>query len=92
MDRYTKNALWLYWIRGDDEEISTDDELSDLEEENLSKENEIVEIFKIETDIFDFETPLCKEFKEFNHLLQIDTDVLTGDLPGFKTFEDYKNA
>nr|GEX24970.1 zf-BED domain-containing protein [Tanacetum cinerariifolium] len=35
MDRYTKNALWLYWIRGDDEEVLTDDVLSDLEEENL---------------------------------------------------------
>ncbi|GJY09794.1 hypothetical protein Tco_0377979 [Tanacetum coccineum] len=46
----------------------------------------------IETDIFDFETPLCKEFKDFNHILQIDVDVLTGDLPGFKTYEDYKNA
>ncbi|GJX31089.1 hypothetical protein Tco_0240944 [Tanacetum coccineum] len=75
MDRYKKNALWLYWIRGDDEEILTDDELSDLEEENLSEENEIVEIFRIEMDIFDFKTPLCKEFKEFNHLLQIDTDI-----------------
>ncbi|GJT99695.1 reverse transcriptase domain-containing protein [Tanacetum coccineum] len=29
------NALWLYWIRGDDEEVLTDDEFSDLEEENL---------------------------------------------------------
>ncbi|GKE37466.1 hypothetical protein Tco_1460871 [Tanacetum coccineum] len=46
----------------------------------------------IETYIFDFETLLCKEFKEFNHLLHIDVDVLTGDLPGFKTYEDYKNA
>ncbi|GJT75988.1 hypothetical protein Tco_1042713 [Tanacetum coccineum] len=47
---------------------------------------------EIETNIFEFETPLCKEFKEFNHLLQIDADVLTGDLTGFKTYEDYKNA
>ncbi|GJW08182.1 hypothetical protein Tco_1570605 [Tanacetum coccineum] len=29
----------------------------------------------IETYIFDFETPLCKEFKEFNHLIHIDVDV-----------------
>ncbi|GKE48512.1 hypothetical protein Tco_1479770 [Tanacetum coccineum] len=35
MDWYTKNALWLYWKRGDDEEIFTYDEFSDLEEENL---------------------------------------------------------
>ncbi|GJZ73688.1 hypothetical protein Tco_0637834 [Tanacetum coccineum] len=35
MDWYTKNALWLYWKRSDDEEIFTYDEFSDLEEENL---------------------------------------------------------
>nr|GEV41903.1 RNA-directed DNA polymerase [Tanacetum cinerariifolium] len=69
MNWYTKNELWLYWIKGDDEEI-----------------------FRIKTDIFDFETPLCKAFKEFNHLLQIDVDVLIGDLPGFKTYEDYKDG
>ncbi|GJR15346.1 VIER F-box protein 2 [Tanacetum coccineum] len=92
MDWYTKNALWLYWKRGDDEEVLTYDELSDLKEESLREDTDIVEIFRIETDIFDFETPLCKEFKEFNHLLQIDVDMLIGDLPGFKTCEDYKNA
>nr|GEY69106.1 RNA-directed DNA polymerase, eukaryota, reverse transcriptase zinc-binding domain protein [Tanacetum cinerariifolium] len=69
MDRYTKNALWLYWKRVDDEEVLTYDEFSNLEEENLREGNEIAEIFSIETDIFDFETPLCKEYKEFNHLL-----------------------
>ncbi|GJU94451.1 hypothetical protein Tco_1319207 [Tanacetum coccineum] len=71
MDWYTKNALWLYWIRGDDEEVLTDEELSYLKDEKISEEKEIAEIFRIETNIFDFETPLCKEFKEFNHLLQI---------------------
>ncbi|GJX89773.1 hypothetical protein Tco_0343099 [Tanacetum coccineum] len=92
MDWYTNNALWLYWKRGDNEEVLTNDELSDLKEKNVSEENEIAESFRIETDIFNFETPLRKEFKEFNHLLQIDVDVLTGDLRGFKTYEDYKNA
>ncbi|GJW57838.1 hypothetical protein Tco_0104569 [Tanacetum coccineum] len=43
-----------------------------------------------EIDIFDFETPLYKEFKDFNHLLQIDVDALTRDLLGFKTYADYK--
>ncbi|GJZ32361.1 hypothetical protein Tco_0577797 [Tanacetum coccineum] len=56
------------------EEVLTYDELSNLEEENLYEGNEIAEVFRIETDIFLFETPLCKEFKEFNHLLQIDVD------------------
>ncbi|GKD41459.1 hypothetical protein Tco_1261666, partial [Tanacetum coccineum] len=92
MDWYTKNTLWLYWKRGDDEEVLTYDEFSDLEEESLHEDTEIAEIFRIETDILDFETPLCKEFKEFNHLLQFDADVLPGDLPGFKKYKDYKNA
>nr|GEV44880.1 reverse transcriptase domain-containing protein [Tanacetum cinerariifolium] len=61
-------------IKGDDEEVLTYDEFFDLEKENLSEDNEIAKIFRIETDIFDFETPLCKEFKDFNCLLQIDVD------------------
>ncbi|GKD21982.1 hypothetical protein Tco_1223685 [Tanacetum coccineum] len=91
MDWYTKNALWIYWMRGDDEEVLTDEELSDLEEENLSEGDEIVEILRIETDIFDFETSLCKSFKEFNYLLKIDVDVLTKYIPIFKTYEEYKD-
>ncbi|GJQ95047.1 hypothetical protein Tco_0006186 [Tanacetum coccineum] len=75
---------------GDDEEVLTYDDFSDLEEENLSEDNEIAKIIRIEIDIFDFETPLYKEFKDFNHLLQIDVDALTRDLLGFKTYADYK--
>ncbi|GKA24535.1 hypothetical protein Tco_0710568, partial [Tanacetum coccineum] len=52
MDWYTKNALWIYWTRGDDEEVITDDELSNLRDGNLIKGNEIAEIFSIKTDIF----------------------------------------
>ncbi|GJT82615.1 hypothetical protein Tco_1056957 [Tanacetum coccineum] len=92
IDWYTKNSLWLYWVRGDDEEVLTDDELSNLEEENLSDENEVTEIFRIETDIFHFETPLCKAFKEFNYIFEIDVDILTKDIPGFKKYDDYKDA
>ncbi|GKC43592.1 hypothetical protein Tco_1061314, partial [Tanacetum coccineum] len=66
--------------RGDDEEVWTDEENSDLEDENLIKENKIAEIFRIETDIFDFETPLCEAFMEFNYLLKIEIDVLTNDI------------
>ncbi|GJS40466.1 hypothetical protein Tco_0565509 [Tanacetum coccineum] len=78
--------------RGDDEVVLTDEEISDLEDENLIDENEIVEIFKIQTDIFNFETPLCKAFNEFNYLLKVDTNLFTHDIPGFKTYEEYKNA
>ncbi|GJW50692.1 hypothetical protein Tco_0092043 [Tanacetum coccineum] len=77
MDHYTKKALWIYWIRGDDEVELTDEEFSD-------NEDEVAEVFRIDTNIFDFETPMCKAFKEFNYLLQIDPDLLR------KTFRDSK--
>ncbi|GKA40194.1 hypothetical protein Tco_0732787 [Tanacetum coccineum] len=92
MDWYMKNALWIYWIRGDDEEVLIDKVLSDLEETYVNKEDEIAEIFRIETNIFDFKTPLCKAFNEFNYLLKIDMDLLTHDIPRFKTYEEYKTA
>ncbi|GKB57173.1 hypothetical protein Tco_0913359 [Tanacetum coccineum] len=84
MDQYTKNALWIYWTRGDDEV-----ELTDEESSNSDDEDEVAEIFRIDTNIFDFETPTCRAFKEFNYLLQIDPDVLTKDIDGFKTYKDY---
>ncbi|GJY79057.1 hypothetical protein Tco_0484858 [Tanacetum coccineum] len=83
MDHYTKKALWIYWIRGDDEVELTDEESSD-------DKDEVPEVFRIDTNLFDFETPMCKAFKEFNYLLQIDPDLLTKDIKGFKTYEDYK--
>ncbi|GJU46944.1 hypothetical protein Tco_1204210 [Tanacetum coccineum] len=43
------------------------------------------------TNVFDFETPTCKDFKEFNYLLQVDPDVLTNDIEGFKTYDEYKD-
>ncbi|GKF00646.1 hypothetical protein Tco_0027569 [Tanacetum coccineum] len=61
----------------------------EVDEVNIDVEFDPTNV-EIETDIFLFETPLCKEFKEFNHLLQIDVNVLTRDLPGFKTYDDLK--
>ncbi|GKD68882.1 hypothetical protein Tco_1322972 [Tanacetum coccineum] len=74
MDGYTKNDLWNYWKRGDDEEVKTNNELSNPRDDNLIEENEIAQIFRIDTDLFDFDTPLCQAFKEFNYLSQIDVD------------------
>nr|GFA88676.1 hypothetical protein [Tanacetum cinerariifolium] len=45
----------------------------------------------IKTDMFDYESPICKAFDEFNYLLKINLDVLTKDRPGFKTYEKFKN-
>ncbi|GKE20326.1 hypothetical protein Tco_1431838 [Tanacetum coccineum] len=90
MDIFTKGALWDYWkMCGDEIEVS-DDESADLEGYWSDKE-ETAEIFKIETDIFNYETPLCLAFNEFNYLLKVDSDLLTKDIIGFKTYEDYKD-
>ncbi|GKB41464.1 hypothetical protein Tco_0886406 [Tanacetum coccineum] len=72
--------------RGDDEV-----ELTDEESSNSDDDDEVAEIIRIDTNIFDFETPTCRTFKEFNYLLQIDPDVLTKDIDGFKTYEEYKD-
>ncbi|GJY70230.1 hypothetical protein Tco_0473933 [Tanacetum coccineum] len=72
--------------RGDDEVELTDEESYDSDDED-----EVAKIFRIKTNVFDFETPLCRAFKEFNYLLQIDPDVLTKDIDGFKTYEEYKD-
>ncbi|GKB53738.1 hypothetical protein Tco_0904491 [Tanacetum coccineum] len=62
MDWYTKNALWIYWARGDDEVKLTDEETSDSDDNN-----EVSTIFRIETNVFDFKTPSSKAL-EFNYL------------------------
>ncbi|GKC25187.1 putative reverse transcriptase domain-containing protein, partial [Tanacetum coccineum] len=64
MDQYTMKALWIYWIREDDEVELTD-------EESFDDEGEIAEVFRIDTNIFDYEIPLCSAFNEFNYLLKI---------------------
>ncbi|GKE26880.1 hypothetical protein Tco_1442264, partial [Tanacetum coccineum] len=66
MDHYTMKALWIYWIRGDGEVDLTDEESDD--------EDEIAEVFRIDTNIFDYETPLYSTFNEFNYLLKVDPD------------------
>ncbi|GJX59640.1 hypothetical protein Tco_0291030 [Tanacetum coccineum] len=76
---------------GSDKIEPTNDETSDLEETNHDNEQEIGEIFRIETNLFDYETPLCEKFKEFNYLLKIDPDVLTKDIKGFMTYDEYKD-
>ncbi|GJT44765.1 hypothetical protein Tco_0953480 [Tanacetum coccineum] len=71
MDPFTKNALWDYWKKGDDQEVLTDEAFSDLEETYDDGEQEIAKIFRIETNLFDFETPLCKAFIEFNYFSKL---------------------
>ncbi|GKA70089.1 hypothetical protein Tco_0776153 [Tanacetum coccineum] len=84
MDHYTMKALWIYWIRGNDKVELTDEESSD-------NEDDVAKVFRIDTNIFDYETPLCLAFNEFNYLFKVDPDLLTKDIMGFKTYEDYKD-
>nr|GEX39777.1 hypothetical protein [Tanacetum cinerariifolium] len=83
LDDLHKNAF-----SGRDEYEPKNDETSDLEEIDHDDEQEISEIFRIKTDLFDYETPLCEKFKEFNYLLKVDPDLLTNDIEGFKTYEE----
>ncbi|GKB92009.1 hypothetical protein Tco_0964281 [Tanacetum coccineum] len=63
------------------------DEIEAEEDDNL---DDIAEIFKIEGNLFDFETPLCKAFNEFNYLLKLDTNLFTLDIQEIKTYEEYE--
>ncbi|GJT40691.1 hypothetical protein Tco_0940556 [Tanacetum coccineum] len=67
------------------------DEVELTDEEFSDNEDEVAEVFRIDTNIFYFETLMCKTFKEFNYLLQIDPDLLTKDIEGFKTYDKYKD-
>ncbi|GJZ08527.1 hypothetical protein Tco_0542810 [Tanacetum coccineum] len=68
-------------IRGDYEVELTDEESSD-------SEDKVAEVFRIDTSVFNYETPT---FNEFNYLLKVDPDLLTNDIMRFKTYDDFKN-
>nr|GEX16865.1 hypothetical protein [Tanacetum cinerariifolium] len=74
-----------------DQEGVVDEGFSDVEEANNDDKQETFEIFRIETNLFDYETPLCTEFKEFNFLLKVDLKLFTRDIERTKTYEDYEN-
>ncbi|GJX37962.1 hypothetical protein Tco_0251265, partial [Tanacetum coccineum] len=61
-----------------------------IEVEEDDDPNDITDIFKIEGNLFDYETPLCKAFNNFNHLLKIDTDLFTFNIHGIRTYEEYE--
>ncbi|GJY00103.1 hypothetical protein Tco_0357121 [Tanacetum coccineum] len=58
--------------------------------DNPNKTDNVLKIFKIEGNLFDFETPLCEAFYEFSYLLKIDTDLFTYDIQNFKTYDEYE--
>ncbi|GJT92848.1 hypothetical protein Tco_1081693 [Tanacetum coccineum] len=67
--------------------------LTDIEEEEVPNEtNNAPEIFMIEGNLFDFETPLCEAFNEFNCLLKIDIDLFTYDIQDLNTYNEYEQG
>ncbi|GJX51423.1 hypothetical protein Tco_0278268, partial [Tanacetum coccineum] len=54
-----KFILKFHHLSDHDEEEETE------EDDNLNETNNVLEIFKIEGNVFDFETPLCEAFYEF---------------------------
>ncbi|GJS17109.1 hypothetical protein Tco_0411581 [Tanacetum coccineum] len=71
----------FYQLSDDNEEMETDED---------DDPDDIAKIFKIKDNLFDFETPLCKAFNEFNYLLKINTDLFIFDIQGIKTYEEYE--
>nr|GEX19390.1 hypothetical protein [Tanacetum cinerariifolium] len=61
-----------------------------MEAKDDNNPDDIAEIFKIEGNLFNYKTPLCKSFNYFNYLLKIDTDLFTFDIQGIKTYEEYE--
>ncbi|GKC78584.1 hypothetical protein Tco_1129358 [Tanacetum coccineum] len=60
------------------------------EEEDPNETDNAPEIFMIEGNLFDFETPLCETFNEFNCFLKIDIDLFTYDIQDLKTYDEYE--
>ncbi|GJX93120.1 hypothetical protein Tco_0347706, partial [Tanacetum coccineum] len=61
----------------------------EMEADEDDNPDDVAEIFKIKGNLFDFETPLCKSFNEFNYLLKIDTDLFTFDIQEIRTYEEH---
>ncbi|GKC16677.1 hypothetical protein Tco_1013459 [Tanacetum coccineum] len=79
-----KLILKFHHLSDHDEEEETE------EDDNLNETYIVPEIFKIEGNLFDFETPLCMAFYEFNHLLKIDADLFAYDVQNLKTYDEYE--
>nr|GEX19865.1 calcineurin B-like protein 4 [Tanacetum cinerariifolium] len=67
-------------------------QLSDHNEEikEYNDPKNIADIFMIVGSLFDFETPLCEAFNNFNYLLKIDKDLFTIGIQETGTYEEYE--
>nr|GEU92379.1 hypothetical protein [Tanacetum cinerariifolium] len=65
----------------------------DNEEIESAKDDDpydIADFFKIKGNLFDYDTPLCKAFNDFNYLFKIHRDVFTFDIQGIRTYQKYE--
>nr|GEX84512.1 hypothetical protein [Tanacetum cinerariifolium] len=62
----------------------------EIEAKEDDEPDDIIDIFKIKGNLFDYETPLCKAFNDFNYLFKIDTDLFTFDIQVIRTYEEYE--
>ncbi|GJU30581.1 hypothetical protein Tco_1174170 [Tanacetum coccineum] len=69
-------------------QLSNDNE--EIEAEEDDDPDDITNIFKIKGNLFDYKTPLCKAFNDFNYLLKIDRDLFTFDIQGIRTYKEYE--
>nr|GEU43459.1 hypothetical protein [Tanacetum cinerariifolium] len=67
MDPFTKNVLWDFWNMSNDYE-GVAEEFSDVEKANNDGEQEMDDIFRIKTNLFDYETP-TKTYKDYENKL-----------------------
>ncbi|GJS04784.1 hypothetical protein Tco_0321292 [Tanacetum coccineum] len=71
-----------------DDDMGGDDEVELTDEDSSDNEDEIAEVFRIDTNIFDYKTPLCSAFNEFNYLLRDGGYCNGANLPGTYTIEN----
>nr|GEW35852.1 hypothetical protein [Tanacetum cinerariifolium] len=67
-------------------QLSDDNE--EMEAEERDDPDDIAEIFKIKGNLFNYETPLCKAFNDFNYPLKTNTGMFTFDIQGIRTYEE----
>ncbi|GJR71373.1 hypothetical protein Tco_0083738 [Tanacetum coccineum] len=81
VEKFVQKFYNLFY-HNEEEEAKEDDDLDEIDN--------VLETFKIEDDLFNFDTPLCIAFEEFNYLLKINPDLFTYDVQEFKTYDEYE--
>ncbi|GJR84530.1 retrovirus-related pol polyprotein from transposon TNT 1-94 [Tanacetum coccineum] len=68
MDPFTKKVLWDFWIIKDGQEGVANKEFSNAEKANNDYEQETAKIYRIETNLFNYETP-TKTYEDYENKL-----------------------